>query len=523
MYNTTLFQFQIKLKMKKAYLYNRVSKLQQATDGQGLTRQTELAMNFLKQFPEYTLADTITDSGKSGFYGKNLTGDGGLGQFIASVKDGSIAPDSLLVIEAPDRLSRLPTRQARKLITTLLELKINIAIVKYNLIVKHDEENDLSSDILLTVALNLAYRESLQKSERIRDNMKLKRDSLSNGDKFTTQSPFWLTFDKRSNSFPLKKDAATLIERIFTMKAGGLGFETIAKTLNSEGIINISGRSKFWNKTGIKNLITQRKVLGDFQPHTTQMKDGKRINVPVGDVIPSYFPTVISETLWQSANSTIRRATGGNTGNYRNLLRGLLKCPECGDTLVLKSKNASSKVYLTCNGKKFNKGCSRPNTHYAPLEESVIKALSHLTLPTVDNTTEIQSKEYELQQLFLQRDNMVTAISTASDSSILTILTNKLESIQTSIKVSENALQTLLDTDSINGVTLELSDDDRANFNTTLKRYVEYIKPTSEDYVIKFKNRDWTCKVNISDSDINLEEMMKDSEGHNLEFEFETK
>ena len=399
--------------MKKAYLYNRVSKNQQS-EGQGLQRQKRLAKEFLTQFPEYSIAESITDIGKSGFYGKNL--DGGLGNFIANVKEGFIKPDSLLVIEAPDRLSRLPTRQARKLINQLLDLKINIAIVKYNLIVRHDEENDLSSDILLTVALNLAYRESLQKSERIKATMQIKRDSLTSGTKYTSIKPWW--YDNQHHA---------LVNRIFTLKAGGTGFEGIAKLLNSEGIVNPSSRKgKFWNKTGIKHLITQRKVLGEYQPHKVSMKDGKRINIPVGDIIPDYFPKVVSEELWKAANSTIRIAKGGNTGNFKNLLRGLLICPECGETLVLKSKDSKSKIYLTCNGRKVSKGCTRSNTSYIELEKSVIKALSHLSIPTIDNSEAIQVLEHGLQQLHDQQTNLVNAITTATDTSVIGLLTDKL-------------------------------------------------------------------------------------------------
>ena len=89
------------------------------------------------------------------------------------------------------------------------------------------------------------------------------------------------------------------------------------------------------------------------------------------------------------------------------------------------------------------------------------------------------------------------------------------------MKTSQNELQTLLDQQIEKGTTIT-PNEDRQAFNQTLKRYVDFIKPTATDYIIKFKNRDWTCRISLSDPEPNLEELHQDTSGHDLEFEYQT-
>ena len=505
--------------MIPAYCYSRVSTTNQSEHGHGLARQVEIAKDFLTAHPEYKLTDTILDKGKSAYYGKNIT-QGGLGNFIEQLKDGTITAPCLMVIEDCSRLSRLPSRKAREVINTLLDLECSIAIVKYNLIVSSTDGDDcLSSDILLTAALHLANRESKDKSNRIKHNLKMKRDAiLTDGTKYTSQCPSWLRYNKTTKSFDTIPPHVAIVTRIFELKSNGAGFESIAKTLNSENIINFSGRSKFWNKTGIKNIITQRKVLGYYQPHESIMKDGKRINIPVGDEIPNYFPQIITETLWKSANATIKPSTKGNTGNYKNIFRGLLRCPNCGDTLALKSKNANSPTYLTCNGKKFKKGCNRDNTRYEVFEESAIKAFTMFDASKLKQV-DTAPLEHDLQQAIQARENVLTMIEQMDDVSLIGSLKTRLEACQGTITTIQKEIDTLTFNAGNKSVVTPITTEERQLFNLTLKRYVESISVGDSGYKVKFKNREWSVTVDYDSDDVDLTEMYN-SGLNELEFDF---
>ncbi len=96
--------------MAKAYSYIRFSSAKQA-QGSSLERQQENLSRFLAENPQYELAETrFEDLGISGWSGEHL--GHGLGKLQAAVNAGIIEAGDIIVIEAIDRISRLPLEDA---------------------------------------------------------------------------------------------------------------------------------------------------------------------------------------------------------------------------------------------------------------------------------------------------------------------------------------------------------------------------------------------------------------------------
>ncbi|MFI3276723.1 recombinase family protein [Vibrio sp.] len=102
-------------KVRTAYIYSRVSKTIQAIHGEGISRQIDKAHHFIEQtnkihaqkgLPLYQVADElIIDQGLSAYIGANTTNNAMLGAFLQAARNGKIPENSLLVVEAVDRIS----------------------------------------------------------------------------------------------------------------------------------------------------------------------------------------------------------------------------------------------------------------------------------------------------------------------------------------------------------------------------------------------------------------------------------
>ena len=371
--------------MKKAYLYSRVSKEKQAKFGKGLLRQTELAKEFLAQYPEYEIADIFEDAGTSAFYPKNVKKDAGLGGFLQVVREGKIEPDSLLVVEAVDRISRLGIRKGQKIFDELRDHKINVAIVKFNLVLWWWEDNDLANSIQITSGLYLGRLESEQKSKRILKTFEFYLDETRKRKRLFKKGvkPTWLELNEDESGFICPPENRAIIEHIFKMKLHDkLGVRRIVHYLNREGIKPFSD-SEVWTYTAVSNLLRNIAVCGIYQPVTRareeharndpelleQIESGMRIDIPNGEPIDNYYPQIIDLDTFHATQGTFQKRAStvklkGRKGSFKNLFRHLTFCRKCGSVYNIKAK------YLFCMNPKHP--CTNSYIIYDKFEEKIL-------------------------------------------------------------------------------------------------------------------------------------------------------
>src|SRR5262249_7604220 len=104
---------------RKAYSYTRFSGIRQKA-GDSQRRQDERAQKAAQE-EGLPLDDTLRfhDKGKSGSRATNRK-RGDLATFLKYVEDGTISPGSVLIIEQPSRLGRLPWLEQAEVWRTLL-------------------------------------------------------------------------------------------------------------------------------------------------------------------------------------------------------------------------------------------------------------------------------------------------------------------------------------------------------------------------------------------------------------------
>lgn len=112
----------------KAYSYIRFSTPEQA-NGDSYRRQRAAAETYCTQNGlELVRSEDyfFFDSGRSAYKGKHLDDTGQLARFLSYVKDGTIEPGSLLIVESLDRLSREHVREALPRFLDILNNDIQI-------------------------------------------------------------------------------------------------------------------------------------------------------------------------------------------------------------------------------------------------------------------------------------------------------------------------------------------------------------------------------------------------------------
>jgi DNA invertase Pin-like site-specific DNA recombinase len=370
-----------KMMKPKAFSYIRMSTDAQMK-GDSLRRQLELselyaAANGLELAADFDLKDL----GVSAFTGDNIL-TGALGRFLAFVRAGEIPVGSYLLVESLDRLSREAPRLA---LPRFLDI-VNAGIV---LVTLADNRKYTIGDCRLEellyslVVMSRAHEESATKSHRLKAAWKNKRESV--GDKkLTARCPAWLALSDDRTTFTIIKERKAVIARIFVEANSGMGAYTIARRLNHDRVPAFKGRDG-WHTSSINKLLTNRAVIGEFQPH--KMLNGKR-NAE-GQPRTLYFPGIIEEEVFYAAQTQrLQRRTsgGGRRGEYiSNLFSKLARCHYCRGPMRFENKGGRSS--LVCDKAVRGKGCRAIRWDYQEFETAFLVLVEEIDLGSFFSTS----------------------------------------------------------------------------------------------------------------------------------------
>ena len=330
----------------RVYSYIRFSTTEQAL-GDSERRQLQAVRQFAKrQSMPFDESLRMTDRGLSGYHGAHRK-KGVLGQFLKDVTAGLVPKGSILVVENLDRLSREGALKALRSI--LFELWDN-EIVLQTLSPEESYAQGCDNDpkfLGLLLYLQRAQNESATKSERITRAWEQKRKlAFESKTPLTGRAPAWLTLDKAKNQYIVDPQAATVIQLIFDLSLQGIGKERLAKKLNAEALWfppkNAKRKSEGWRASYIAKILTNRAVIGEYQPHARQESRNagavvvKRL--PIGDPIPGYFDAIVNPDTFAAVQLMRHKGKGGMTGKASNLFAGFVKCAYCGGSMHFQDK-----------------------------------------------------------------------------------------------------------------------------------------------------------------------------------------
>ncbi len=364
----------------RAYSYVRMSTDVQVR-GDSLRRQLEQSQRYAVEHGlELVEKDQLADIGISAFHGANLT-EGALGQFLSAVRNHKVEPGSYLLVESLDRLSRQQPLKALGVFTDIINAGIKIVTLVDQKI--YTAATGFSDLIFSIVTMSRAHEESETKSRRVSAAWANKRKN-TNTRKLTAQCPAWLTLSHDKKAFEVNEKRAAVIVSIFEDSANGLGNYSITRRLNQAHIPTF-GRSDGWQTSYVAKILTNRAVLGEFQPH--RILNGKR--VADGDPITTYFPQIVAEDLFYRAQSgrNQRRTSGaGRKGaNISNLFSGIAICAYCKSRMRFENKGPGPKggTYLVCDRARRGLDCQKTGWRYDDLEASFLTYVQEIDLASL--------------------------------------------------------------------------------------------------------------------------------------------
>jgi DNA invertase Pin-like site-specific DNA recombinase len=396
----------------RAYSYTRMSTDAQL-EGNSLTRQLEQSQDYAaKHGLELVETDQLKDIGISAFHGAHVTG-GAWGEFLRAVRERRVEPGSYLLVESLDRLSRQQPQKAFGIFNEILTAGIKIVTLADQ---KQYTDATHFADLMLSIVImGRAHEESEIKSHRLSAAWANKRKNASIG-KLTRHCPAWLELSGDRKTFVVIPKPAAVVVSIFEDSANGLGIYSITRRLNQENVSHF-GRSDGWHSSYVAKILSNRAVIGEFQPH--RLVKGKR--VADGDPIADYFPRIVDNDLFYRAQSgrTQRLTNGaGRKGlNISNLFSGIAHCSYCRARMRFVNKGPGSKggTYLVCSRSLRGLDCEKAGWRYDDLEASFLAYVQEIDLASLVHSETDTAKRKELANELAALNGQLAATSEESE------------------------------------------------------------------------------------------------------------
>jgi DNA invertase Pin-like site-specific DNA recombinase len=346
----------------KVYSYMRWSSEPQSW-GDSERRQEQQAKNWCLCNGRMLANQTFTDRGVSGWHGNNRR-EGALGALLKVVKDG----DTIL-IEDTDRWSRERPLDALNALRDTVNRGVEIVFLKTGVIVNRDNFDDPGVLFPNFFGSFLANAENEKRSYRIKQAMQARREQVKSGKAVQGRLPAWLQWDRQLGRPVIIEEKAVLVRKIFALCLEGRGVRAVERILrNCPPIAN--SKQANWNTRFIHRLLKDKAAIGWHVPTNTA----------------GIYPSVIDEHDFYAAASKLesrKRLTVREACADHNLFTGLVRCAQCGHSLVRYSSRSKGKIYtyLFCTGRRRGlSDCPAKGIVYDQFEASFLSLITKADL-----------------------------------------------------------------------------------------------------------------------------------------------
>lgn len=358
----------------KAISYIRFSSSQQSK-GTSLKRQRELISSWLSANPTVTLSNlAYEDLGISGYSGHHL--ENGLGRLLQAIEEGHIQHGDFILIEAMDRLGRLPELEMLTLIQQILKHGVRLVTLQDS--TEYSSESIAANGgllYLLVGKVQQAHNHSKQLSQRLKKAWESKTDDAKKGKGVKRKAPWWISWNPETERYDQVTDGdSALLTDVFTWYMAGLGERRIlAKLRELDG-----DRFGTVDPASIKRWLKNKTAIGYW-------KD-----------IPNTYPAAIPEHLFYQTQAEIARRADGKSQSPRSgvFLCGLVKCRLCGGNYSLRSHKHSQTAMLCSQANKRKDKCNNSKT----IPYQVLDYIRHETFAPYVQQIEVNSNNDEVEQ-----------------------------------------------------------------------------------------------------------------------------
>ncbi|QJF26248.1 cassette chromosome recombinase CcrC [Mammaliicoccus vitulinus] len=375
---------------KKIALYSRVSTSEQSEHGYSIHEQEQvLIKEVLKHFPGYEY-QTYTDSGISG---KNIEDRPAMKRLLDDVKANKIE----MVLSW--KLNRI-SRSMRDVFNIIHDFKEHG--VSYKSISENIDTSEYSGEILVTMfgLIGSIERQTLISNVKMSMNAKARQGEAITGRVLGYKLS--LNPVTQKNDLVIDEHEANIVKEIFDLYLNhNKGLKAITTILNQKGYRTIN--HKPFSVFGVKYILNNPVYKGFVRFNNYQNWSAKRRSGKSGEneviLVKGKHEAIISEEMFDQVHEKLvsksfkpGRPIGGDF-----YLRGLIKCPECGNNMVCrrtyyntkKSKERTIKRYYICS--LFNRSGSAA-CHSNSIKAEVVEAVIHKHLNIILSQPEVVGK-----------------------------------------------------------------------------------------------------------------------------------
>ncbi len=330
-------------------IYVRLSVKELEGKTETIENQEFLIHNFLKDKPEFEVIDVYRDHGKTGVnFHRN--------EFQRLKRDIEQGEINAVIVKDLSRFARNHVGAGEFLETVFSNLHVRFIAINDN----YDSISATATEIQTLHLTNLANEMFAHDiSKKIAPVLKSKQER---GEFIGAWASFGYMRDpKNKNKIIVDEEAVLIVEKIYKLKAEGMGSANMVRFLSEENIPcpskyrfdkGIVSHERFknaqWKITTLKKILTNEVYLG----HTVQgqkkqslANNQKQILVPREEwiIVKNTHPAIISQELYDKVQSIMgdrnadyksRRGMNDFLPVQENLFKGIIYCGECGKTLT---------------------------------------------------------------------------------------------------------------------------------------------------------------------------------------------
>lgn len=328
--------------MPTAYSYIRFSSGKQAK-GSSKERQESMIAEWLRSHADYELSlQRYEDLGRSGYKGEHLKH--GFGKLLDAIDEGLIRKGDAVLVEAIDRLGRLPPMQTMNLLSSVASKGVVIVTLEDGI---EYTERSINTEHWHSLAgkIKQAHEYSERLAERMRRSWQSRQRQAKSGNAIKRRLPIWLN----QETGQLNPEIAPHVAQAFEDYAAGMGERRILKRL--------------------KQKCPEIKIT----PGGIQMWWGNRTAIGYWNDTPNCHPPVITMELWyRVAQARYSRKREANAAPTKHFLTGLIKCGACGKNYGVK-QNVGRTPVMKCstNSRLGFDGCSNGKTFPVAVLDSI--------------------------------------------------------------------------------------------------------------------------------------------------------
>lgn len=300
-------------------------------------------------------------------------------RMIATAKSKPKPFDAILVHKF-DRFAR--SREDSVVYKSLLRKECGIKVIS----ITEQMEDDKFSVILEAMLEAMAEYYSLNLSDEV---MKGMTEKATRGQ---VQHPATFGYKTVNSKYEINEEQAKIVRLVFDKFVNeDMHSANICRLINAMDIKNIRGNK--WDMRGIKRMLRNPAYIGTLRwNYTGRDKNYKSWIKDESEwvVVENAHEPIIDKELFDKANQRldIQSANRSNkrppTYEIKHFLSGLLRCSECGGTLIYSKLNEDRNDFFQCGGYRRGK-CNTSNSIVAYKVTDILKEVLKHDLQLFEN------------------------------------------------------------------------------------------------------------------------------------------